>query len=106
MDTRIEFNFLNKSSEEILEYLISVVKQYCLEAEWKELEEVFVEFYTLYEVEQKRNHIEKCKYEASLVIKLLNNLYVRSYMAGREDIARKIAIKVGDRCDHYSHLTF
>ena len=106
MKTKIEFYPLNKSSEEILEYLTSLVKQHCLEAEWKLLEEVFVGFYTPYQVERIRHGIQECIYESNLVVKLLNNIYVNYQIAGDEFIARTIAVNIALRCDCYNHLTF
>lgn len=106
MKTKIEFYPLNKSSEEILEYVTSVVKQHCLEAEWKLLEKVFVSFYTPYQIERRRHDIQECLYESNLVVKLLNNIYVSASMGGDESIARTIACNVSLRCDCYNHLTF
>lgn len=106
MKTRLEFNALNKSSEEILQYVTSLVKQYCLESEWKQLEEVFVEFYTPYQIELRRHDIQECSYEFTLVVKLLNNIYVSSSMGGKKGIARTVACNVALRCGCYNHLTF
>lgn len=105
--TRIKFYPLTKSSEEILEYVTSLVKQYCLETEWKLLEEVFVGFYTLYQIEQKRYDIQQADgYESSLVVRLLNNIYINHLDGGNEDIARKLACNIALRCDCYNYLTF
>lgn len=113
MKIKIEFNFLNKSSEEILEYFTNLVKQYCLEAEWKQLESVFVEFYALYKLGENNYNLEKCinsrSDECDFVIKLLNNLYINSagrVEIGSEIIARTLTYKIADRCSCYNHLTF
>ena len=94
-----------ESPIEILEFITTLTKQYCLESEWKKLNLMFTEFYNIERVKNRSNSMSLTSYECALVIKLLNDLYLHSHHGG-ESIARQIAIKISDRCSCTSSYTF
>ena len=105
---RINLNFpytQDSSKTEVIEFLTSLTKQYCLETEWKKIEPLFTKFYTPKVIDSVFNEIKQTSFECYLVIKLLNHLYT-NYHWGGEGLARETAHKVADRCGCFSSFTF
>jgi len=97
---------INLNYTKLVNFLIELTKKYCLESEWKSLEQDFYAFYTSPDkISKIARMIKEEHLECNFVIKLLNEMYI--YTPGSKSaFSRQLAKSVARRCNTNTDYSF